>query len=217
MRLAHVLHQSARPATEHGVTIGTPVHYDLFTNLFFLGRRRAAFQTLVRASGVRPGQRALDVGCGTGYLARLLAEAVGRSGHVDGIDAAPEMVEYATRRARPIPQCEFQVASAEALPFPDDRFDTVVSSLFLHHLPEHLQLAAVGEMQRVLRPGGTLLLADFRVPRGMGWRLIAELAGTARMERATPGLEELVVRAGCAELASGEVRWMRYVRAVKAA
>src|SRR5207302_811508 len=166
MRLAHVLHGSAHSATEHGVTIGTPVHYDIFTSLFFLGRRRGAFQTLVRASRVGPGQCVLDVGCGTGYFARLLAEAVGATGHVDGIDAAPEMVDYANRRARRPPACEFQVGTAEALPFPANHFDAVVSSLFIHHLPGRLQSVAVGEMQRVLKPGGTLLVADFRVPRG---------------------------------------------------
>ena len=153
MRLAHVLHRSAHSATEHGVTIGTPVHYDVFTSLFFLGRRRGAYQALVRASRVGAGQRVLDVGCGTGYFARLLAEAVGATGHVDGVDAAPEMVDYAQRRARRTPQCTFQVGTAEALPFAADHFDAVVSSLFIHHLPERLQSVAIGEMQRVLKPG----------------------------------------------------------------
>jgi ubiquinone/menaquinone biosynthesis C-methylase UbiE len=215
MRLAHVLHGSAHSATEHGVTIGTPVHYDVFTNVFFLGRRRSAYRTLVRASRVRPGQRVLDVGCGTGYFARLLAEAVGATGHVDGIDAAPEMVEYAQRRARHSPECLFQVGTAELLPFPADHFDAVVSSLFIHHLPEPLQSVAIGEMQRVLKPGGTLLLADFRVPRGTGWRMIARLTGTADMERRSPRLEPLVAGAGLVDLQSGEAPWMRYVRGLK--
>ncbi|HET6315250.1 MAG TPA: class I SAM-dependent methyltransferase [Chloroflexota bacterium] len=217
MRLAHLLHHSAQPATAHGVTIGTPGHYDVFTNLFFLGRRKGAYQALVRAAGVAPGQRVLDVGCGTGYFARLLAEAVGATGHVVGIDAAPEMVEYATQHARHIPSCEFQVGTAEALAFPAAHFDVVVSSLFMHHLPQPLQSVAIAEMLRVLAPGGTLLVADMRVPNGLGWRLLAGLIGATGMERNAQRLESLVTSSGSVtDLETSEaVPWMRYVRAVK--
>jgi hypothetical protein len=70
-------------------------------------------------------------------------------------------------------------------------------------------------MQRVLKPGGTLLLADIRIPRGAGWHLLAALTGTAAMAHNAPPLEPLVASAGLGDLQSGEVPWMRYVRAIK--
>jgi ubiquinone/menaquinone biosynthesis C-methylase UbiE len=110
------------------------------------------------------GDRVLDVGCGPGYAARMLAEAVGPEGSVVGIDAAPEMTEYASRRARRLTNCRFQPGTAESLAFPDGSFDVLVSSLVMHHLAEDGRFRAVREMRRVLRPGGTLLLADFAIP-----------------------------------------------------
>ena len=64
--------------------MGGPRLYDTFANIFFFGRRRATFLALVAAAGVEPGQRVLDVGCGTGYFARLLAEGVGREAWSSG-------------------------------------------------------------------------------------------------------------------------------------
>lgn len=205
---------SSRPAG-HGITIGTPRRYDLFAAAHFWGRRRA-YRTLLAASGVRSGDRVLDVGCGPGYLARMMARAVGSEGSVVGIDAAPEMTEYAGRRARHLPSCRFEPGDAQSLAFPDATFDVVVSSLLIHHLPEDGRPRAVREMLRVLRPGGTLLLADFRIGGGAIPRLVASLTGTAAMERRVPPLEPLVAEAGFAQLRSGDAPpWLHYVGAVK--
>lgn len=107
-------------------------------------------------------------------------------------------------------------ASFEALSFPSDRFDVVVSSLFMHHLPSDLQLAALREMWRVLRPGGTLLIAESRVPRARGWQLLAKPHGYDRMARAVADLERTIAGAQFEQLSSGEVPpWLRYVRATK--
>jgi ubiquinone/menaquinone biosynthesis C-methylase UbiE len=214
--LAHLIPRSAHSASTRGHTLGAPHVYDAFVSLFFVGRRRASFEALIDAAGVKPGQHVLDVGCGTGYFARLLAEAVGNDGLVVGVDASPEMIRYASDRARRARNCQFQLGTAEALSFPAEHFDVVVSSLFMHHLPDDLQPAAVSEMRRVLRPGGTLLIAEAHVPRAFGWRVLARLHGYDRMAQAVPDLERMIGDADFQQACTGEAPpWLGYVRAVK--
>jgi ubiquinone/menaquinone biosynthesis C-methylase UbiE len=216
MPLSSLFHPSARPAG-HGATIGAPRFYDAVAAALFAGRRRTHYRRLLKASGVGVGERVLDVGSGPGYFARMLAEAVGPQGSVVGIDAAPEMIAYASRKARHLPNCQFQEGTAESLPYADGEFDLVVSSLMMHHLPEDAHQRAVVEMRRVLRPGGRLLLADARTGDGAAWRLVARITGAAEMQRRVPPLEPLVSGAGFSEVRSGDVQpWIHYVRAVNA-
>jgi ubiquinone/menaquinone biosynthesis C-methylase UbiE len=172
---------------------------------------------LIAAAGIQSGQRVLDVGCGTGYFVRLIAAEVGPGGRAVGIDPSISMVEYARRKAAGSASSHFQVGAAEALELSDDHFDVVVSSLVMHHLPEDLQTRALREMQRVLRPGGRVLVAEARSPRhGPGWRLLARLHGYDRMSRQVPHLEPLPAQAGFGEIRTGEVPpWIRYVVATK--
>ena len=212
MSHSKLFHASARPAG-HGITIGTPRLYDLSSLLFF-GRRRA-YRLLLSAGDVRRGDRVLDVGSGPGYFARMLAEAVGKEGSVVGVDAAPEMIDYANKQARHLSNCSFQSGTAESLGFPDASFDMVASSLMMHHLPDEARLPAVREMKRVLRPGGKLLLADFTIPEHGAWRVVAMLTGHAEMQRRVPPLEPLIAEAGFTEIRSGEAPpWLHFVRAV---
>jgi ubiquinone/menaquinone biosynthesis C-methylase UbiE len=219
--LARLFPRSSHPATTRGHIghFGTPRLYETVANVFFFGRRRATFRALIAAAGVRPGQRVLDVGCGTGYFARLLAQAVGPEGQVVGIDPSPEMISYASRKAGRARNCRFQVGTAESLDFPAAHFDVVVSSLVMHHLPEDLRVPALREMRRVLRPDGTLLVAEAQIPRhGLGWRLLAVISGHGHMARMVPDLEPLAAQAELAEVRAGEAPpWLRYVHAVKAA
>jgi ubiquinone/menaquinone biosynthesis C-methylase UbiE len=213
--LAHLFPRSRHAAPTRGHTLGSPRAYDAFVNVFFLGRRRATFQSLVRAAGVKSGHRVLDVGCGTGYFAGLLAATVGPDGSVVGIDASKDMIDYATRE-RSRTNCQFQVGTAEALSLPSEHFDVVVSSLFLHHLPADLQPTALAEMGRVLRPGGILLIVEAQVPRERVWRLLARLHGYDRMAESVPNLERLIIDAGFIQVISGDAPpWLRYVRASK--
>ena len=215
MNGSRLFHPSSRPSGQ-GITIGTPRFYDLSAGLIFGGTRRRSYRRLMEAAGVQSGDRALDVGCGPGYLARMLARAVGPVGSVVGIDAASEMIEYASRKARRLSNCRFQAGTAEALAFPDASFDVVLSSLMMHHLPDEVRLQAVGEIKRVLRPGGTLVLADFTIPEKGGWHIVAALTGHVggdMVGRVSP-LEPLVREAGFTELRSGDVPpWLHYVRA----
>ena len=207
-----------RPGHAHGDDLfARPGRYDLVAEFVFLGRRRTAFRRLVGAAGVQPGQRVLDVGCGTGYFAGLLARVVGPSGMVIGIDPAAPMIEHARRR-RGGPNCQFQVGSAERLDSPDGSFDVVVSSLAMHHIPADVRATAVREIYRVLRPGGRLLIAEMQMPRRPLQRLLARVSGVARMAQHVPALEPLAVESGFVGLHTGEaLAWLRYLIATKPA
>lgn len=106
------------------------------------------------AAQIQPGQRALDVACGTGVLARELASRTGAAGRVVGIDASPGMVAVAQNLA---PAVEWREGNAEALPFPDQSFDAVVSQFGLMFFTDRHQ--ALREMLRVMVPGGRLAVA----------------------------------------------------------
>lgn len=106
------------------------------------------------AAKLKPGDRILDVACGTGVLAREAAKRVAPNGSVVGLDVEDAMVTVAARVA---PQIEWRQAPAEAIPYPSDSFDAVVSQFGLMFFSD--QRAAAGEMVRVLRAGGRLSVA----------------------------------------------------------
>ncbi len=141
--------------------------YDWLVTLTSLGRRDRLREEVVERAALQPGMRVLDVGCGPGTLALRLKTAVGAEGQVSGIDASPEMIEVAKGKARKRDvEIDLRVAVAEALPYDDASFDCVTSTLVFHHLPEDVKLASLGEIRRVLAPGGRVVVGDF--PAGSG-------------------------------------------------
>lgn len=123
---------------------------DLFVPALF----RQWAPLLAKAAHVGPGKRVLDVASGTGILARELAAQVGPSGSVAGLDLMPGMLEVAKQIA---PSIEWKQGTAEALPFPDQSFDAVVSQFGLMFFPDRTK--SLREMLRVLTPGGHLAVA----------------------------------------------------------
>jgi len=136
--------------------------YDAASWLLSFGRSPAIRRMTVEMAAAAPDEAVLDVGCGTGSLAIALKAKVGESGEVKGIDASPEMIEQARRKAaKQGAGAGFEVALIEELPFPEGRFDLVVSSFMLHHLPDEVKRRGLAEIRRVLKPGGRLLAVDF--------------------------------------------------------
>ncbi|WP_067176503.1 class I SAM-dependent methyltransferase [Microtetraspora niveoalba] len=178
-----------------GGTIDHPRGYEVLAEIGFAGRRRSVFRRLAALSGAGPGHRILDVGCGTGYLTRLLAPLVGPDGRVTGVDPSRPMLDHARRRSPG--NCSYQVGEGQALPFPDASFDIAVSSFAVHHMPGSGRPAAMAEMFRVLRPGGRLLIAEFRPPGNpLAARLVGLLAGAAMRPAMPDLLADLVPDAG---------------------
>jgi len=153
------------PRTKGFVMHSEARYYDLLAWILTLGRERAFRQRLVELAGLQPRDKVLDIGCGTGTLAIVAKQRVGPEGTVDGVDASPEMIGRAKRKASKAGvEVRFQIAIVEDLPFPDECFDVVMSTLMLHHLPRPVREQCVREMRRVLKPGGRVLAVDFATP-----------------------------------------------------
>ena len=151
-------------------------YYDLLAWMLTLGRERAFRERLVALARRAPGEAVLDVGCGTGTLAVVAKRRVGVSGEVHGVDASPEMIERAGRKAAKAGvEVSFHTAVAEALPYPDASFDVVLSTLMLHHLPRPGREQCASELRRVLKPGGRVLAVDFATPARERKGLLARL------------------------------------------
>ena len=117
---------------------------------------KPAATALLRVAALRPGERVLDVGCGTGIVTRLAAQAVGSEGRVTGLDVEPGMLTVA-RSVAAGTGIEWIEASAESIPLPNESVDVVLCQMSLQFVPHRPRAAA--EMRRVLAPGGRLVLS----------------------------------------------------------
>lgn len=131
-----------------------PRNYERF---FVPAIGRPVAELMLSIAALRPGERVLDVGCGTGVVTRLAAERVGPNGAVAGLDVNPGMLAVARSVTPPDRAIEWHEASAESMPLPDGAFDAVLCPLSLQFVPD--RPAALREVRRVLAPGGRLILS----------------------------------------------------------
>jgi demethylmenaquinone methyltransferase / 2-methoxy-6-polyprenyl-1,4-benzoquinol methylase len=180
-------HYATRPEREGFVRAlfdQTAADYDRINAIMALGSGGWFRRKNRRQHGLQPGARVLDVAIGTGLVAREARALVGDAGLVVGLDASFGMLAVAqTRLALPLVQ-----GRAEALPFPDGRFDMVTIGYALRHM-EDLG-ATFAEFRRVLRPGGALLILEIARPESRFARGFAALW----LGRAVPALCRVLMR-----------------------
>jgi len=119
------------------------------------------------ATGLAPGMKALDAGCGPGVITAVMAEVVGRQGSVLAVDAHPQRLEEARAHCALLPQCSFGQADVRKLDLPGDTFDYVWSQFVLEYLKE--PEAALAELIRVTRPGGRVVISEVDEPGRHIW------------------------------------------------
>jgi demethylmenaquinone methyltransferase/2-methoxy-6-polyprenyl-1,4-benzoquinol methylase len=156
-----------RAAKVNELFAGIARRYDLLNDLQSLRLHRRWKRRLIHLAGPRPGLRALDVCCGTGDLALLLARG---GAETVGLDFSGAMLEVAAARSQSSEGIRFVRGDAQRLPFEDNSFDIVTVGYGLRNLASWE--AGLREMQRVARPGGRLAVLDFGKPDNPLWRAL---------------------------------------------
>jgi demethylmenaquinone methyltransferase/2-methoxy-6-polyprenyl-1,4-benzoquinol methylase len=137
--------------------------YELLNAVMTAGLYKIWNRKVIRATNLRPGDRAVDLACGTGSLTRKLAEAIGPSGSVLGVDFSAEMLGAA--KGRPAPNVEYRLGDATSLSgVPSASFDAATIAYGARNIPDLDALFA--EMRRVLKPGGTAVCLEIARPTG---------------------------------------------------
>jgi len=159
-----------RAAKVHDLFGAIARRYDLLNDLQSFGLHRRWKRRVVELAAVKPGNRALDLCCGTGDLALALAQ---RGADVVGLDFSGAMLEIAEKRRQKnlksqIQNLKFIQGDAQQIPFPDHSFEVVTVGYGLRNLANWE--VGLAEMYRVAKPGGRLVVLDFGRPPNAVWR-----------------------------------------------
>jgi ubiquinone/menaquinone biosynthesis C-methylase UbiE len=161
----------------------TPI-YDFFARLLLpeMQFKRA----LIAHARIAPGQRVLDLGAGTGTLSIMIKQTQPES-QVVGLDGDPKVLTIAREKAsRSVADIDFELGNAAALPYSDQSFDRVLSTLVMSLLNREQKILAIRDSYRVLKGGGELHIADFSQPHTWWGRVVAP-----RMRRFEPIADNL--------------------------
>jgi ubiquinone/menaquinone biosynthesis C-methylase UbiE len=185
-----------------------------------LGVNQPNSKMVVEMAKIKSGDTVLDVGCGPGNLTLTVKQYAGASGSVYGIDASPEMINVARKKAKQSgADVVFDLGLIEKLPFAEATFDVVISRLVVHHLPDELKRQAFAEIFRVLKPGGVIFLADFKLPTNpILAHLTSLFVGHPMMvQSSVASLSPMLSQAGFNNITSGPTRsaFLGFVRGQK--
>ncbi|WP_137820162.1 class I SAM-dependent methyltransferase [Pseudomonas sp. 2FG] len=124
-------------------------------------RERIFKQALIKQARIEPGHQLLDLACGTGTLAIWIKQNQPQA-NVTGVDGDPVILSIASRKSQKANvSVKFDRALSYNLPYPEEHFDRVVSSLFFHHLSWEAKEQTAQELFRILKPGAELHVADW--------------------------------------------------------
>lgn len=139
--------------------------YDRLNRLISLGRDQRWRRSLIQMAGVQPGHIAVDLGTGTGDLGLALADVVGSTGRVIGLDLSASMLRIAEQKRERTPWYTVHQASAAATGVPDEFADVVTMGWVLRNVGDRPEVYA--EVMRILKPGGTFVCLDMSRPDGL--------------------------------------------------
>ena len=198
-------HEQALETEGETITWWAPL-YDACAWLLAFGSPSGIRKSTVKAARLKAGEAVLDVGCGTGDLTLRAARRVGAAGRAAGIDASPNMLSIARRKAaKNGSDVDFRVALIENLPFTDGEFDVALSSFVLHHLPDDLKLRGLAEVRRVLKPGGRFVAVDLKRGEGIPG-FISHLIGHNLPDDYAEQLRSIISEAGFEDVEILEVK-----------
>lgn len=146
-------------------------HYKRWSKLF--GMNEKFYRQGLGGLALGQGMQALDLGCGPGALSFALAETAHPDAAILGLDISDDQLAYARSQAHGFPcALEFRNASMDEIPYPDETFDLVMSSMALHETPPAVRRAAIRETARVLKTNGVFLLVEWSRPKLGLWGAI---------------------------------------------
>jgi ubiquinone/menaquinone biosynthesis C-methylase UbiE len=215
------LHGQQRDNQAPGSMEGWGGTYDTLVGLMSLGQERKIRQATLELVEIQPADRILEVGCGTGSLTLAAKTKAGPQSQVFGIDVAPDMIDKARQKAAKAGlDVQFQLGRIEVIPYPDNQFDLVLSSLMLHHVPDPKdKQQGIAEVFRVLKPGGKVLIVDMEPPQNPHIKGLASLiVGREMLAHNVREFIPLLEKAGFIDIETGptKFRLMSYLSGIRA-
>lgn len=138
-------------------------YLDLIENFFFMGRLKQFWSRLIKLAEIKPHERIIDIGSGSGKMVEMISSVLSPKGEIIGLEPSRKLVENCNK-LNTRENVKFIEGVMENIPYTDNSFDVVLSSLAIHHVPRKIKKKAFKEFKRVLKKGGRVLILDHGKP-----------------------------------------------------